>query len=75
MDRTDPSGLVAYLLSLNLLVLLRQKDLSSTAELTELVEQSLLNLETDQASAPAEDQALYLAAREHLERMRQRVSR
>ena len=73
----DPSdGLAALTLSTHMLMMLERKGILTRAETKELVEQCLLNLETQQAaSSEPQTQQAYERSREPLEQLARLLSR
>jgi hypothetical protein len=74
-DYHDPSGLAGFLLGMNTMLMLEKKGVLSHEEVKEIVEQALLNLETQQATMGPEAQKVFESARGILESLRTIVSR
>ena len=71
-DASD--GLAAYVLSVQILLTLYKKGVFSKLEIKEIVEQCLLNLETQQAGSGPELSDIYRRSREPLEQLRAALS-
>jgi hypothetical protein len=71
---TDSVALGGFMLSMNLFLMLRQKQVISAAEANELLEQCLLNLETQQHNAHPQAVGGYVGARALLESLRSAAS-
>jgi hypothetical protein len=69
-----PFGVTGQLVTFNLLLTLRQKGVITHADTLEIVEQSLLNLETHQALANQRDQKIFQASRALLELLRKEIA-
>lgn len=67
-------GLAGFMLSVQTLLMLRKKNVFSDVETKEIVEQCLLNLETQQAASPPETADIYRRSREPLEQLRVALS-
>jgi hypothetical protein len=74
-DYRDPSGLAGFLIGINAMLMLEKKGVLSHEEVKEIVEQALLNLETQQAMLRPEAQKVFESARGILESLRMTVSR
>lgn len=66
----DPLSLTAFLLSMNTMLMLEKKGLLTHDEAKEIVEQALLNLETQEQKTPLDSQEVSKAARAVLEQFR-----
>ena len=69
-----PFGVTGQLVTLNLLLTLRKKGVITHAEALEIVEQSLMNLETHQALANPHDHKVFQASRALLELLRKEIA-
>lgn len=74
-DYNDPIALSGFLIALNTTLMLEKKGVISHEETKEIIEQALLNLETQQTKAGPDNKATFETARSILEGLRVLVSR